>query len=432
MKNIYDLKRWGGILIVVLLLQQNLMAAGYQVLLQGNRATAMGNLGVGLRPDASSMFFNPGAMPFMEGNQIMAGINLISSNVAFWDSQTLNSNETAVTDNSIGTPFHFYAVWGPDDSKWKFALGAYTPFGSKVTWGQEWQGRHLLDEISLTAIFTQATVSYKLLDNLSIGAGFVAMFGSVELQRVLPVTSALEATVINLQGDAEIGFGYNVGLYWEISTKWQMGVSYRSRVDARLEGGDVTFENVPVSLQTLFQPNTFNATLPLPSQLSLGFNFEPTEQLTLGVEANYIGWSAYESLDFDFADENIAIQDTESPRNYHDTYVFHFGGEYKLKNLQLRTGVYYDLSPVDKGYMTPETPDTNRIGITAGFGYSLGNHLQFDFSFLYIRGQQRTQTIAQAQEAGTYPSATNSTYAVEPGTYKLRAYMPGLSITYKF
>lgn len=432
MKHISAIKDWGIILLIYLFLQQSAMAAGYQVLLQGNRATAMGNLGVGLRPDASSMFFNPGAMSFMEGNQIMLGINLVNSNIAFWDSQTPSSTNTAVTESPIGTPFHAYAVWGPKESKWKFALGAYTPFGSTITWGKEWQGRYLLDQISLKAIYTQATVSYKVSDRLSIGAGFVAMFGSVELQRVLPVTSDLDPTLINLNGNSKTGFGYNVGLYWEISEKWQMGASYRSKINAELEKGDVTYENVPSSLEILFQPNKFNATLPLPSQISLGFNFTPDDRLTLGLEANYIGWSAFESLDFDFVDENIAIQDVKSPRNYHDTYVFHFGGEYRIGQIQLRAGTYYDLSPVDKGYMTPETPDTNRFAVSCGLGYNLGERLQLDLSFLYNVGQKRTQTIEEAQDAGTYPSSTNSTYAVEPGTYKLKAYIPGLSISYKF
>lgn len=432
MKHIYSFQRWGGILLVFMFLQQSVMAAGYQVLLQGNRATAMGNLGVGLRPDASSMFFNPGAMSFMEGNQIMLGINLISSNIAFWDSETPGSNGTAVTDNSIGTPFHVYAVWGPKESKWKFALGAYTPFGSKVTWGKEWQGRYLLDEISLAAIYVQATASYRLLDNLSVGAGLVAMFGDVELQRVLPVTSDMDPTTINLKGKSKTRIGYNVGLYWEISEKWQLGASYRSRIDAELEEGDVTFENVPTSLETLFQPNTFSASLPLPSQISLGVNFFPTDQLTLGLEANYIGWSAYQSLDFNFTDENIAIQDTKSPRKYNDSWVFHLGGEYAINKIQLRAGTYFDMTPVDEGYMTPETPDANRLAFTAGLGYSLGEKFQLDLSFLLNMGQQRSQSVAAAQKAGTYPSATNSTYAVEPGTYKLRAYIPGLSITYKF
>jgi long-chain fatty acid transport protein len=258
------------------------------------------------------------------------------------------------------------------------------------------------------------------------------MFGNVELKRVLDVNSDLDATTINLEGKSKTGFGFNAGLYWSLSEQWQLGLSYRSRIDAKLEGGSVDFTNVPSSLALLLTENSFDATLPLPSSTNLGINYEPNEQLTLGVEVNYVGWGAYESLDFDFENENIAIQDSNSPRNYDDSWVFHLGGEYVLNNLQFRAGGYYDISPVSVGYMTPETPDANRIGLTAGIGYSLGESLQIDLSFLYIIGAERSQTVSEAQSVGTYPSVTSSTYAVQPGTYKLRAYIPGLSIAYKF
>lgn len=432
MKHQFHVKKWLLLLLIAAAGHGTVIASGYQVLLQGNRATAMGNLGVGLRPDASSLFFNPGAMSMMARNEIMIGVNLISSNVAYWDSETPNSTYTAVTENPLGTPFHAYAVWGPKESKWKFGIGAYTPFGSGVKWGNEWQGRFLLDEISLQAIYTQATASYRITDNLSVGAGFVVMFGNVSLSRVLDVTSDQDPTMINLEGQSNPGFGFNAGLYWAPGDQVQVGISYRSRIDAVLEEGTVTFSNVPASLASLLTDNTFDATLPLPSSTNLGVNFTPNEQLTIGVEANYVGWGAYESLDFDFADENLAIQDSESPRNYENSWVFHLGGEYVLGSLQLRAGGYYDLTPVSVGYMTPETPDANRIGLTAGIGYSVGENLQIDLSFLYIMGSERTQTLADAQAAGTYPSASSSTYAVQPGTYKLRAYIPGLSMAYRF
>ncbi len=427
-----NMKKLGLMACIFMSLSLPAISAGYQVLLQGNRSTAMGNLGVGLRPDASSMFFNPGAMSLMDHNEIMLGINLISSNIAYWDSQTPNSTYTAVTDNPLGTPFHAYAVWGPDESRLKFALGAYTPFGSGVKWGQEWAGRYLLDEITLQAIYTQATVSYRILDNLSIGAGFVAMFGNVALTRVLPVTSEMEETTITLEGKSKTGLGYNVGVFYSISEKWQIGASYRSKVDAELVDGDVSFTNVPTSLSSLLTSNQFDATLPLPSSTNLGITFIPSGQLTVGVEANYIGWSAYESLSFDFEDENIVISDSESPRNYEDSWVFHLGGEYSLSMLKLRAGAYYDITPVQEGYMTPETPDANRIGLTAGIGYAIGENFGIDVSFLFIRGKEREQSLLAAQNAGTYPTPTSDTYAVEPGTYKLRAYIPGLSLSYKF
>ena len=432
MKQLYRLRSSGLIIVIMTFFQLFASAAGYQVLLPGNRATAMGNLGVGLRPDASSIYLNPGAMSLMKNNEVMLGFNLISSNAAFYDSQKENSNYQVASDNPIGTPFHVYVVWGPKESKWKFGLGAYTPFGSGVKWGTEWQGRFLLDEISLQAIYTQATASYAILDNLSIGAGFVAMFGSVNLKRVLDVTSDEPPTTVELDGSADMAYGYNVGIYWAVSDQWQIGASYRSQIDAVLSSGDVSYENVPSSLASLLTPNKFSATLPLPSSANLGLNWTPDENWEVGIEANYIGWSAYKSLDIDFVDENIAIQDTQSPRNYEDSWVFHLGGQYMMDSWQFRAGAYYDISPVQLGYMTPETPDSNRIALTAGIGYTVGDFLQFDLSFLYIASEQREQTTEESQAAGTYPSANNDTYAVEPGTYKLRAYIPGLSISYRF
>jgi long-chain fatty acid transport protein len=333
----------------------------------------------------------------------------------------------------MGTPFHLYAVWGPNESKWKFGLGAYTPFGSSVSWGDTWQGKYLLNEISLQAIYVQATASYKIIEGLSIGAGFVANFGSVTLKRSVDATANGEQTSITLDGKSDIGYGYNVGVYWSPISKIQVGLSYRSQIDAVVNGGDVTFQNVPSSLASLLYDNKFNATLPMPSSLNIGVNFASSDKFSWGVEANYVGWSAYESLNIDFLEENIGVQDTDSPREYENSWVFHLGGEYTLLNmLQLRAGGYYDLSPVKEGFMTPETPDSNRIGLTAGVGITLIDKLQIDVSFLYINGQQREQTTSVAQQVGTYPSATNDTYAVEPGTYKLQAYIPGISVAYKF
>jgi long-chain fatty acid transport protein len=45
-------------LILVALINAACLASGYQVLLQGNRTTGMGNLGTAMYRDASSLFFN--------------------------------------------------------------------------------------------------------------------------------------------------------------------------------------------------------------------------------------------------------------------------------------------------------------------------------------------------------------------------------------
>lgn len=420
------------LLIICSLGLHSALGSGYHVVLQGNRATAMGNLGVALRPDASSLFFNPGATAFMGSNGVMVGFNPIFSNNVFWNSETPNSNYTANTDNPMGTPFHAFVAWGPESLPLKFGISATTPFGSGVDWGEDWIGRDLLTSISLRAIQVQPTVSWKVNDKFGVGAGLVLGFGGVELARRILIDGQQGEGSVNLSGDAELALGYNVGLYFTPSEKVSLGINYRSRVDMTLQSGTAEF-SVPGSLSAFFPAgNTFDATLPLPSVLSAGVTFMPIDKLSVGLEYSFVGWSAYDSLNLDFAQNTPVLEDSKSPRNYQNSSIYRIGAEFLLNDkLQLRAGFYFDETPVRQGYMTPETPDANRIGLTAGLGYSLGNHLQFDLSFLYVRGTERRQTQQDAIQAGTYKPEEGSR-SVMPGTYRLNALIPGLSISYKF
>jgi long-chain fatty acid transport protein len=410
-------------------------ASGYQVLLQGNRTTGMGNLGTAMYQDASSLFFNPGAMAFMDHNGAMVGFNPIFATNAYWNSQTLNSSYTAETNNPMGTPFHAYVVWGPDESNLKFGLGAFTPFGSGVNWGNEWSGRDLLNELTLRAIQIQPTVAYKIGDRFSVGAGLDVTIGSVSLKRTLLLdgrTSGTEYTegAVTLDGKAKTSFGFNIGVLFKASEQIDIGLNYRSEVNMQVEDGDTEFV-VPGSLSDFFPENTFNASLPLPSVITAGLTYHISENFELGAQFDWVGWSAYESLDIEFAETNDFVTNTSSPRNYEDSWVAHIGGEYRFdNNLHLRAGAYYDTTPVQDGYMTAETPDNNRIGITGGIGYGIGD-FQLDLSFLYIHSAEREQTTQQAVEAGTYDPNTGSR-DVLPGTYRLNALIPGVSIGYKF
>jgi long-chain fatty acid transport protein len=424
-------------LILLSLIYTSSLASGYQVLLQGNRSTGMGNLGTALYGDVSSLFFNPGAMGFVDHNGVMFGFNPIFASNTYWDSETANSNYTAYSDNPMGTPFHFYAVWGPKESNLKFGLGAFTPFGSGVNWGSSWAGRDLLNEISLRAIQIQPTVAYKIGERFSIGAGVDVTIGSVNLKRSIlidgriPGSSNYREGSVTLDGKATTAFGYNVGLLYKASDKIDIGLSYRSKVDMNVENGETEFV-VPSALSVFFpSDNTFNASLPLPSVTTMGLTYHVNENFTIGTQFDWVGWSAYKSLNIDFEKTNAFLENTSSPRNYEDSWVAHLGGEYTLESgLGLRAGFYYDKTPVQDGYMTAETPDNDRIGLTAGLGYAVGN-FQLDLSFLYVHSAAREQTTAQAIAAGTLDPATGDR-DVLTGTYKLNALIPGVSIAFKF
>jgi long-chain fatty acid transport protein len=62
-------------------------------------------------------------------------------------------------------------------------------------------------------------------------------------------------------------------------------------------------------------------------------------------------------------------------------------------------------------------PDANRILLSAGLGYQATDNLNIDFSFLYENVLSRTETNLETNLSGTF---------------KTVAYIPGLSISYKF
>ncbi len=391
------------------------LGQGYQLNLQGQKQVAMGHAGTALKLDAASVFFNPGAVSMLERNSVSAGISPVFANIAFRSGTT---GQTFRTDNPVSTPFTLYGVWGPGESRFKAGLGVYTPFGSGVKWGDTWEGRFALEEITLRTVFIQPTVSFRLGDNLGIGAGFVYAIGGVNLQRAIPLAGATTN-----QGEAELdgnasGIGFNAGIFFQPADVLSVGLSFRSRINMKIEGGDATF-TVPPSLQTNFPTgNTFDAELPLPQVISLGLGLYPGEKLTLSAQVDYSGWSAYDSLSFDYAQNTPVLADTRSARQYENAFIFRLGGQLAATNaLALRAGVYYALTPVSAGYLTPETPDADRIGLSVGLGHQFGENFVVDASLLYLQTARRTDTNLETRLAGTY---------------QIKALIPGLSLTYLF
>lgn len=391
-------------------------AGGYQVNLQGQKNIGMGHTGVGLALDEASIFFNPGAMSHLRENGFQLGASGLVSKIAYLE--TAPGNATAQTDNKMGTPFTVYAVYGKEESPLKFGLGVYTPFGSSVNWGNEWIGRYGLNELKLTAIFVQPTISYKIGDKIGIGAGFVYSFGSVNLKRSIPVQNKdVQDGQAELDGKAN-GMGFNAGIYFKPSDKFSVGINYRSKVSMEVDGGDATF-TVPSGIASRFPTTTFDATLPLPSNITVGIGFMPTDKFTIAADVQRVNWSAYESLRFDYGATVNGSTFTENARNYEDTYIYRLGFQYQVSEaFTLRAGGYYDQSPVQDGYLTPETPDADARGISGGLGYRFGENFQVDASFLYINKKERTDLSNLSGGIG--------------GTYKAVAYIPGLALSYKF
>lgn len=401
-----------SVLLLVFFTVQVSLAGGYQVRLQGQKQTGIGLIGTPFAFGASSIFYNPGSLSFMKDNySFSAGVSPIMSQAVF---RAANSDYEAKTDNPTGTPFYFYGAAKVLDDM-TVGVGVYTPFGSSVKWDYDWQGRNLIQEIALQTIFIQPTVAYSLNEKVGIGAGLSIATGSVELTRSIPAPINGQ---FNMNGNTT-ALGFNVGVFFQPSEALRIGIDYRSKMTMKIDNGDTKFTEIPASLSGSFPASgNFSAELPLPANLDVGIAYDISEKFTLAAEINYVFWSAYDSLIIDFKVNNELLTDSRNPREYKNSLIPRLGAEYRINDwIIARAGVYYDPSPTNEKYFTPETVSLNTIAFTLGLSLMPVEGLSIDLSYLQLNGLEDDRTYEPANFGGTYTT---------------RTFIPGIGVSYNF
>ncbi|MDT0643329.1 outer membrane protein transport protein [Zunongwangia sp. F363] len=401
-------------------------AGGYRVSLQGQRSLAMGHTGVALVNNAELAFFNPAGLVYLE-NKINAavGVSAVFSDVT-WQNEEFG--QMAQTDSPVGTPFYAYFSYKAND--WlSLGLSAYTPYGSSVEWPEDWAGSHLVNNIDLQAIYIQPLASVKISDKLSIGGGPIFVTGAVNFNRNLSRNlTNIEGERSNVTVDASgvNAWGWSLGGMYSPTENLRFGVNYRSEVILEAENGDADFQNVPNSPQTPFEDTQFDASLPMPAELTVGASYHFLDKWTVAFDYNRTYWGVYESLDIDFA--NPDIPDSYNPRNYEDASIYRFGLQYVAnETFTLRAGYYFDESPVQSGYFAPETPRNDSNNFTGGLSVKINDMFAIDASFLYSRFKEIDESYNHYAE-GEGEARVEVPFG---GTYKSSAFVPGLGLTIK-
>jgi len=409
------------LIIASMCLSSSAYAGGYRVSAQGQQALGMGHTGVAVSQSAEAIFFNPGAISFLDSDtSLTAGVTPISSNTKYQNGSVSTASET---DNPPGTPLNFYIAKKMDQAS-SFSLGVYSPYGNTVEWPEDWAGSHLVNNIALHAIYVQPTVSLKVNDKIGLGFGPTYVSGSVDFNRNLSTSLVDEngdRANVTVNASGVDAWGFNVGLFIKPNKQLAFGVSYRSQVDLHARDEKADFENIPSSMQAQFTDTTFDADLVLPAELTVGFSYDLGSTL-IAVDVNRAYWSAYESLDLTF---NNTVPESVNPRNYNDVNIYRIGVQQRVaSNVVARLGLYYDESPISGGFYTPETARNDSIGFTAGASYAVTSALDIEASFLYLRFEEFHGSYDHFDQSGTTISFA--------GDYVSSATAFGLGVNYEY
>lgn len=390
------------------------LAGGFQSLTPSAPALGMAGAVTATARDASAGWFNPGALARLDSADFSLGLSALRVGRVFRSAAT---DRQATTEGATLLAPYLYAAAPLAKGRVVVGLSLNQPFGYQTKWPADWQGRAVLTESRVRTAAAQATVAFRLTERFSLGAGLVAVGADYELDRAVGEFSGATA---HYKASGK-GLAGNFGVQGQIGEAVAFGIAYRTAATVKMTNGEATMTGIPASQSGAYPATSkFSTRLRLPGTLSAGIANRVTDKLDVNFTFELTGWSVYDSLNVSFDDHTVAPQ--RSARAYEDAMAFRVGAEYRpTDKVALRLGAYYDESPVRDQNLTPDLPDANLLGGTAGVGFHLGR-LRADIA--YTMGISATRNARVNQ--------TNTQMAALAGEYRNNQHGAALGLSYQF
>lgn len=419
------------------------MAEGYQVNTLSAKQNGMGHTGTALHLGAESQIFNPAGMGWLDKSfELSASVSPIFANA---EAKLKSTGVTYKTDNKASTPMSVNVAFSIYDNL-KAGVSFYTPYGSSINWTDNWPGADLNQSVNLKVFTIQPTVAWKITPKLSVGAGLMISWGTVDLnkglvspqgfdgimQQVVPgytIGNTVPASV-NLKGDAHPRLGVNVGVMYDINEQWTVGANFRQEMMMKVKAGEATVRYASREVESILEPMLglinsaeFTAKMPAAAVYNVGVSYKPIKPLVLAFDLQFTQWSAYKHLDIEFLDPNLSRFNQNITKNYHNSWTFHLGAQYSLTpRFDLRAGLMLDTTPVDKDHYNPETPGMTKIEPSVGFSFRPIDMLSIDLGLLYVQG------LSADDRSCSYKDMILGERTFE-ADYKVTAFCPSIGVT---
>lgn len=402
-------------------------AGGFALIEHG--ASGLGNAYAGaaaIAADGSTLWFNPAGLSELTKREIAVAGHVLNSNVKFSDRGTrLNSalggglladpNDPSSGEASPGgttaLPNFYYAA--PLNDKFSYGLGIGVPYGSSTEYDDDWVGRYSTVKSGINVIDINPSISYKVSDKISLGAGISVQQLSAELGQAIDsgaicaaiftqpgqdiatcVNSGLLPGIQANDGYANVKGGstamsFNLGALFQPRDDTKIGVAYRHGTNHEMDG-DIDYTN-NATLQAILDAGQIpllldggaKADVNLPATLAFSVAHDFNDKLQLLADATWTGWSSFEELRIRF---DLSPNDSFQIQDWKDVWRISAGANYKLNNkLTLRGGWAYDQEPIpNESRRTPRIPGNDRTWISFGAGYQINANASVDFGYSHL------------------------------------------------
>ena len=368
-------------------------AAGFALIEQN--ASGMGNAyagGAASAEDASTIYFNPAGMTYIQGTQAVGALHLIQPSAEF-NNQGSVAGSLRPLGGEGGDPGdlafvpNFYFKMNLNDNL-QLGLGVNAPFGLKTEYDDKWLGRFQAIKSEVKTININPAIAFKVNDQLALGFGLSAMWAQAELTNavnfrhpVFPVSFG-EGTA-KVKGD-DWGFGFNLGAIYQATTDTRIGLAYRSKIEQHLDG-DVKF-NYPAGLPAPFAaaaPNgAVKADVTLPENFSVSAFSHLNDTWDLMGDITWTRWSQFQELAI-YRDNGKLL--TKTSENWQNTMRYTLGVNYHYSYaIKLRAGLAYDKEAIKDEFRTARIPGNDRKWLSLGAGWQVTPVSKLDVGYTHL------------------------------------------------
>ena len=362
-----------GVLGLLALIASTAHAGGFALVEQSAVAGGTGGAGTARSSDPAAAWYNPAALADGRGLKASAGILLAMPSLS---AHALDGAWHQETESSLRTPPHLYLAYAR--GRWAAGLSFNVPFGSGVSWPEQWQGRYEIVSSSLQVFRLAPFIAWRF-GRVRVSAGLHVDMAKLEIRRNLDFVDQDGEVALDF---SDVGFGGHGGIYVDVHKMLSLGASYKSRTSLDLEG-TARFDAPLAFSDKAFDQHANAVGMTMPDLITIGAEFRPHRRVTAVLDLGVTIWSVYERLLVDF--ESDKTTDSEQVNQWETSVSVRGGAEVKLLRwLDARAGIFFDPSPVPTANLAPNSPDSNRLGVTTGLGANLPWGISFDLFYAYV------------------------------------------------
>ena len=316
----------------------------------GTKSRGMGGAGIAVSHCAESTLSNPALITCTRGTSVSFGGTIFMPDMSA-KMGAAASHDSAADMNIIPG----VAISHKINENWYTGIGMWGTAGMGVDYRDAPNSGNMHMVTNLQLMQFAPSIAYRD-NNFGVAVTPIIQYGSLDINYL----SLDGVTNVGAGVAQDLGFGLNLGSYYDFDNGVTLGAVYKSEIDmnykGQLSGATQPFVNFGIL------PKAMDDHLEQPSEIGIGIGYVMDKKHTFAFDYKRINWSDAKGYkDFGWEDQD----------------VYALGYQYKEDKWRLRAGYNYAKNPIKEAPSGPASIPAGSYSQAAGNALNLFNLLGF-------------------------------------------------------